>query len=161
MIRIPTSRNLFALVSEEDAGLARSFKWTAKPTGRKSGCFYAFSTVSGKTVYLHRLIMNPEPGLHVDHINGDGLDNRRENLRVCTQSQNLACRPHPANKFGFRGVTSWGVGSREQFRAHVGSGETRQKGPWRKTPEDAARDYDEIALRMYGEFARLNFPGEK
>lgn len=80
------------LVSPEDAGRVRERRWYRRRA--KDGRVYVTSRgASGKTVHLHRFIMAAPDGVEVDHINGNPLDNRRENLRLCNRKQNLANRP--------------------------------------------------------------------
>lgn len=88
-----------ALVSQEDYDRIASDNWWYD--GK-----YACHNRNGKKVYMHRLIMDAPDGMDVDHINGDVLDNRRENLRVVSHSINMANRPHPNknNKCGLVGV---------------------------------------------------------
>lgn len=108
---------------------------------------------------VSRWIMQPPPGMVVDHISGDTLDNRRANLRVCTHAQNLANgRSHSDSRSRYRGV-SWKA--REgSWRAQISIGKQRSRflGQW-PTEEDAALAYDQAAREQYGEYARLNFPG--
>jgi hypothetical protein len=107
---------------------------------------------------LHRIIADAPRGKVVDHINGDPLDNRRANLRVCTQAQNLANgRSHRDSTSRYRGV-SW-KRSEGVWRAQISVGGQRSRflGQYRDE-EAAARAYDEAARAQYGEYARLNFP---
>ena len=113
-----------------------------------------------KTLAMHRFIMNPPENMQIDHINGNGLDNRKCNLRVCTNAQNSANKPPQRNnKSGFKGVTK---SSANRWRAEIGDHHTgnRQRLGFFKTAEDAARAYDDAARERYGEFAWLNFPEE-
>jgi hypothetical protein len=115
-------------------------------------------TASGGAVliYLHRFLMQARPSEVVDHINNNRLDNRRCNLRLCTQSQNLANRPAPM-PHGYRGVYPEGA---HTWRAQIKvRGKNKRLGTFR-TPEAAARAYDVAALAAFSHFARLNFPGE-
>lgn len=95
--------------------------------------------------------MNPPEGLVVDHINGNKLDNRRSNLRICTQSQNLNGRN--TNK-GYIGV-SWDK-FRGKWKANIGKDYQKIFLGRFDTAEEAARVYDEKAVELFGEFARLN-----
>lgn len=119
--RIPLGSGYFALVDFDTIPLIRNFSWWAE---RRHSTMYArgylLGSGRGRTlVYMHRLIMGAPDDLTVDHINHDGLDNRRVNLRLATHSQNEQNRRGPTklNKFGFRGV-SWSK-PRHRFRASV------------------------------------------
>lgn len=115
-------------------------------------------TPTGTTlIYLHRWLMKARPNEVVDHINNNRLDNRRScNLRLCSQSENLANRPAPM-PHGYRGVYPERSGS---WRAQIKvNGRNRRLGTFQR-PEAAARAYDVAALAAWGRFARLNFPGE-
>jgi HNH endonuclease/AP2 domain len=111
---------------------------------------------NGKTIYLYRHILNAADGLVVDHVNGNPLDNRKANLRICTQTENCY---NSAKRSGAKSKYK-GVSIRDEakpFRAritkdgkgcHIGSFETEI---------EAALAYDVKAKEMFGEFARLNF----
>lgn len=102
-------------------------------------------------VYMHQVIAEPGRGLDVDHINGDGLDNRRCNLREATRQQNLANRrAHRNNKTGIKGVWRHGLKWRASIQV---DGKTRHLGGF-DTPEDAGRAYEAAARALHGDFAR-------
>lgn len=88
MKKIKLTKGKYALVDNEDFDYLNQFKWYYLPP--KHYTSYAMRRNAGKTVYMHREIQKPPKGLFVDHINGDGLDNRRSNLRIATQAQNQA-----------------------------------------------------------------------
>ena len=76
----------YTIVDTQDYERLKRFKWRLRKD--KTTC-YAITTYKGNTVSLHRLLLNAPKGFEVDHINGDGLDNRRDNLRVVTHQENM------------------------------------------------------------------------
>ena len=89
MVKLVTlSRNMTAKVDDADYETLTQRRWYAHVCGTQ-GYIYAVCTYKTKKVYMHRMIMNAAKGEVIDHINGDRLDNRRANLRVCTHAQNL------------------------------------------------------------------------
>ena len=122
---------------------------------RRSGSKYVEAMISGKPQHLHRFLLRPSEGQVVDHINGDGLDNRRINLRICSQRENARNRGvDPRNKFGLKGVS---------FRSDSGKWRARitvnRRGIALGTFDSksaAAAAYDSAARLHFGEFARLN-----
>lgn len=134
-------------------------KWRA--VGDRPGHMYAcrWSTyINGKRelIRLHREIIGAKPGEQVDHINGDSLDNRIENLRICTASENNSNRGNQKNNTsGFRGVT-WNKQT-QKFRACIWSDRKRFYLGSFDDPIEAAKAYDRKADELHGEFARLNF----
>lgn len=108
---------------------------------------------------MHRLITDAPAGLQVDHINGDKLDNRKENLRVCTQHENRMNLAKPKrNSYKFKGVafnTQYG-----KWSANISvNGRANYLGLY-ISEEDAAHAYDYYAKKYFGEFANLNFPND-
>ena len=90
--RYAVGNNRFALVDDDLAGELGRCRWKAKPNGSRTGV-YAVRTVRGadgvcRDLRMHRVVLQYEGPLDVDHINGDPLDNRRENLRVITRQEN-------------------------------------------------------------------------
>lgn len=108
-----------------------------------------------KTVALHREIMKPPAGMVIDHINGNPLDNRRENLRICEHRQNLwNGRPHRDGSSKYRGVC-WSKDKRK-WRAQI---QGKPLGFF-ASEDDAAKAYNAAAVVKFGEFVRLNMvPG--
>lgn len=134
-----------AMVSIDDYERVMNHAWHVTKNG------YASAMIGGKLVTLHRFIMDARPGQMIDHVSGDRLDNRRSNLRFATQQQNAVnsrtCRS------GYKGVARSGkkwVASVAPNRTyiHIGSFDTEV---------EAAYMYDQFALAVYGEYARLNF----
>lgn len=158
LVEIPLTRGKVALIDEADAERVLRHKWTALP--KSDGKWYARRAVMGKdkvhrTIYLHRFILDAPKGIHVDHWNGDGLDNRRSNLRLATRTQNAFNRG-ARNVIGLKGVSRNGSGYRAAITAYR---ITHHLGTY-GTAEEAARAYDAKAVELHGEFARLNFPSE-
>lgn len=93
MIEVPLTRGMVALIDDQDADLILCRKWQAAPAAGSKvyavGRSQPTDGVTTRQIKMHRLIMRPELGLVVDHLNGNGLDNRRSNMRVVTQSMNL------------------------------------------------------------------------
>jgi hypothetical protein len=160
VIRIPLQNGLVALIDDEDAEWA-DLPWFAT-RGRGAHTMYARRHCprdDGRdtTRLLHRDILGVPPGVHVDHVNGDGLDNRRANLRLCTHEDNMRNRrPRPGQFKGVRPSPRGGQGW--TARIQIG-GKGLHLGTF-ETAEAAARAYDAAARRFFGEFARPNFPGE-
>lgn len=161
-VRIPLSNSpLFALVDDVDspAVLAAAGTWRAdydcrtiyvKRHIRKPGGSYT-------TQKLHQFLMGIPL---VDHANGDGLDNRRCNLRPATFSQNAANRrPRTDTATGFKGVSR--VTRSDMWSARIQINGVRTHLGVYPTPEKAALAYDRAALTTFGEFARTNFPIEQ
>jgi hypothetical protein len=114
---------------------------------------YVRRTINGKSVKLHRFIMDAKKGEHIDHKSLDTLDNRKCNLRVCTNAQNVMNRPiSKLNKSGFKGVSKEG----NRWKCLISyDGKQRYLGLF-KNKIDAAKKYNEQAIIHHGEFARLN-----
>jgi hypothetical protein len=114
---------------------------------------YASVYNKGKMSLLHRVIMGVEdPKVFVDHINGDPLDNRRENLRLCSASQNQANRkPAPGRKY--KGVTKNKSGT---YSASIQMNKKLHGCGTFKTEEEAALAYNRKALELFGDFAYQN-----
>ena len=162
-LSIPLSQGKFALIDEEDFPLVAPHRWYAVWCGKG---WYARATIGGRNVYLHRLITNAPPKRVVDHINHDGFDNRRANLRVCSNGENMRNRSgrQRNNLTGYVGVsfapTHGKYIRKKPYRAFVFLDGKRISCGCYVTAEEAARARDRAAMELHGEFATLNFPDE-
>ena len=164
------------LYDEEDEALVLSHNWSL--SSRKANTYYAetrithpsadwYMTSAGyrrrrrSTISLHRLLTNAPKGMVVDHINGNGLDNRRENIRVVTYTENLRNRGRDrANQSGYKGVS---VSGKTRWRARIKHEGKQITIGYFKTPEDAARAYDAKVKELWEVISpdrMLNFPDE-
>ena len=143
-----------ARIDEDNWDSLSSFSWSAMKSRR--GQYYAVRGVweNGKVIrkWLHREIMNCPAGMFVDHINGDSMDNRRENLRICTSKQNSQNQKRRINNTtGVKGVFF------NKFGSYVvtirDNGKAKYLGSF-KTLDEATTVRREAELRCYGEFAR-------
>lgn len=156
---IVLSRGYFALIDSSDYDKVSPFNWSADTT---SGSVYAkrYMNMGGGVLvltYLHRFIMDAKYGEEVDHKDGNGLDCRRSNLRVCnSQKNNMNRRKSPNGTSSFKGV-SWDK-SRDQWRATIKINRKMQYLGRFTSEVVAAETYDSAAMRLFGEFAVLNFP---
>lgn len=171
--RVPLPGGLVALVDDQDAERVLTHRWHTKRKSADPTKVYVQRTVrlepgrrGRKTsLALHRFILDAPEGLFVDHRNGDPLDNRRENLRICTVRENSTNIVSSKNRKagGFKGV-SWNRNA-GKWEAYIGAGAVGPNGRRRRMylglfadPADAARAYDAAAALHFGEFAALNFP---
>lgn len=152
-----------ALIDDADYEAIRPYRWSAHR--QSTGHIYAVARTARNnyvrhTIRMHRIILAPAAGLFVDHINGDGLDNRRANLRLCTPSQNSQNQRlrREAATSQFKGVSRTGkTDQRPWFAAVYVAGVRRFSGLF-ATEIEAALAYDDAARRLHGDFARVNFP---
>jgi len=153
---IPLTHNQNAIVDVGDFEWLSQFNWRAVWNSHTCS-FYAARNVNTKNVYMHRVILGSAPKEETDHWNHNTLDNRRENLRKCTGTQNLSNRGMQRNnKSGFKGV--YWEKDRGKWGAMIqAKGKVICLGRF-QTPEEAARAYDAAAREQFGEFAFLNFP---
>lgn len=154
---IPVGKSQVAIVDDEDFALVSRYKWLPQNDKHTT---YALHSGRKKRLLMHTLVLGTKPGCETDHRNGNGLDNRRCNLRFATRSQNNANRKKfKTSSNRFKGVcrTVSRIGT-VRWRAIVSRGGRRYDAGSFIDEESAARAYDRKLLELYGEFARLNFP---
>lgn len=159
--------NKETLVDSDDYEKLSLYSWFTQVNKQSSGNFkyYGRGEVNGKKVMLHRFILNiTDRTVQVDHINGNSLDNRKSNLRICTSSQNNqnARKTNKKTKSKYKGVIyspirSNGKPRKSPWTARIQKNKERISLGFYKTEEEAARAYDIKAKELFGEFAVLNF----
>lgn len=153
---VPLGRGLTALIDTADRALVEHWRWTSSMVGRR---IYAVHRAGAASVPMHRVLMGAPDELDVDHIDGNGLNNCRSNLRLATRSENMANVPvRRSNTSGFTGVSRHSVSGR--WRATIKQDGRQVHIGFFDTPEDAARAYDARAREVFGAFARLNLPDD-
>lgn len=147
------------LVDDEDFNEVSKFKWWLH--GKYAARSVKLSEkhlISTRSVLMHRLLMNTPKGMDTDHINGNKLDNRRSNLRVCNRAENKRNTPrHIDNQTGFKGVTTNKYSKKNPFIAAITLNGKRIYIGCFANAEDAAKAYDEAAIKHFGIFAQTNF----
>ena len=152
--RIPLTKGKFAIVDADDYYRLTKYKWHA---ARGVNTSYAAANWRGKGVIMHRVIMGAPDHLVVDHIDHNGLNNTKANLRLCTTSQNNRnCVPKKGTTSRYKGVV-WNK-ERKKWRAAITFNKKAQLLGDFENEIDAAKAYDRKAAELFGEFACLNFP---
>ncbi len=142
------------LVDTEDYPVLSRYKWNVSANGNTHYVRTSFRTGGVQhEIKMHRLILGI-PGGQIDHINRNGLDNRKSNLRFATAKENSRNRVRK-NKFGYRGVYQQKDCTTFNFQIQVDGVKYHQRGF--ATAEDAARAYDELSKELHGEFGIRNF----
>lgn len=157
--QIPLTQGKVALVDDADFERLNQWKWRSEKRGRTFRAIrtaYSPETMKRKTVLMHRQILKATSRQEIDHRNGNGLDNRKQNLRFCTHYQNLGnARKRKNCSSKYKGV-SWCKRTQKWLsqimhnykNIHLGSFDSEIK---------AAKAYNKAAIKYFGEFACLNF----
>lgn len=151
---VPLTKGLRAMIDHEDAHLVCSMRWSVTSHGYARAA-YTRQDGTTETIFMHRILVGAAVGQYVDHIDGDKLNNRKTNLRLCQQYQNMANRGAPRNSStGYKGVSLCRETGR--YRAILNfRGKVYRLGRF-QTAIEAAHAYDAMASRLLGQFARPN-----
>lgn len=154
MKKIELTKNKIALIDDDDYEIIKRHSWCYHTKG------YAVTVINYKHTMMHNLIKPPPLGFINDHIDQDGLNNQKHNLRFLTKSQNLFNRPKNSNNTsGYKGV-SW-LEKNKKWVAHIRyQGRLKYLGSFVEKI-NAAIAYDKAASELIGPFAELNFPPDK
>lgn len=152
-----TAHEAEIFVDKDGLALLNSRRWWVVSRVTPSGRTYLYleTKIDGKTALFHRVLLGTAAGYVVDHINGNGLDNRACNLRECSHAENMRNRRiNVGHAHGFKGV---GLHSKYgTFYAQIRAGKIRRfKGGFR-TAQEAADAYAAMAIELHGEFARTD-----
>lgn len=152
-VAIPLTQGKVAIVDEADAEMVSRYRWCYLNVGYAA----RHERIDGKdrTILMHRFLLGASPEQLVDHINGNGLDNRRVNIRLCSKADNQRNqRRNSKNTTGYKGVSF--DKARGKYSASIGvNGEQITLGRF-PTAEEASLAYEEAARRYHGEFAYVH-----
>ena len=143
------------LIDKNELWRLRKYKYYPKDRGEGRMYFWRHVKENGKetTIMLHREILNCPKGRQVDHINGNTLDNRKENLRICTNAENRRnCKLSKNSTTGFKGV-HWHSGMKK-YQARIAVNGRRYSLGFYETAKEAYLEYCINAIKYHGKFAR-------
>lgn len=151
--QIESTNGKVFIVDDGDYSMLAGISWSAMRGGNS---FYAIS--GGRS--MHRMIMDAKDDDEVDHVDGNGLNNQRVNLRICSHAQNMQNRAKHKNggTSQYKGVYWDKFEKRFVAQCRIGGKKHRKRF---KNEIDAAKAYNEMAIKLYGEFARLNVIEER
>ena len=154
---IQLTREQVTIVDEDDYQELSQFKWLAQVNNRGYyACRFAGPAGARVEVYMHRVIMGAPDDILVDHINGNTLDNRKENLRLCTRSQNgfnRGCNKNGTS--GYKGVTYCKNRVSDNWKAQIKIDYKNHHLGYFHTPKEAYDAYCIAAKQLHGKFAKL------
>lgn len=157
MKTINLTQGKVALVDDEDYEYLNQWKWYAH---KKSNTYYAARTIyipKRQQIYMHRVILNAPKGAQVDHININGLDNQKLNLRLCNNTENQRHQQlRLDNTTGFKGVSIKKGCVSKPYYVQIHLNNKPVSLGYYLTAKEAAQAYDEAALKYYNKFALTN-----
>lgn len=166
MKKIKLTQNKYALVDDADFEWLNQWRWCAYSKGGNGTKTYYAGSNNGKMnpiitnskvkwVAMHRLITECPKGMMVDHIDGNGSNNQRKNLRICSMNSNSKNRTlNSNNKSGYKGVIY--LKKAKGWRSYIRNNYKYFYGNLKFSKLEAAKEYNKLALKYHGEFARLN-----
>jgi len=148
MKTIPLTQGYSAIVDDDDYESLSKHSWITVFDGKQR---YAKTRINGIDIKMHRMILNPSSDKYVDHMNENGLDNRRSNIRVCSPSENMMNRGSPKNNTsGYKGVTFSKKSGK--WQSQIASHGKRYFLGYYETPELAYEVYLNECKRLHGNF---------
>lgn len=151
---ITLTRGFESVIDVEDVALVAGYRWTVLINAR-SGHAYAVRFEKAKCILMHRVLLDAPSDRQVDHEDGDGLNNRRKNIRLATPTQNQANKAvESRNKLGVKGVSIGKTPAR--FRAMITPGGRKIHLGYYATIEEAAAAYRGASIAIWGNFAYKN-----
>ena len=151
MKKIQLTRGLYTVVDEEDYDRLINRTWYAS----KSGNTFVARSDSPTRILMHRLILNAENGIEVDHIDGNSLNNLRSNLRLCSHRLNICNQRTQLYKSSMYKGVSWSKVAK-RWHAYIKCSGVRSHLGYFDTQEEAAKAYNNAAITLFGEFAKIN-----
>jgi hypothetical protein len=148
---VPLTKGYEAIIDAADAEIVGQFNWhvICHPT-----VIYAARNIGKSVIALHRVLIGPPLGFQVDHIDGNGLNNIRSNLRLATPSQNTCnSRRNRLNTSGFKGVRR--ETGRDRWRAQIQVNKIKMDLGMFESPEAAYAAYCAASERFHGEYGRV------
>ena len=158
---IPLNDGVCAIIDADDLPKVASFTWHVS---KECATSYARSHIrlpngNRKKIRMHRLLMDNPYGVEVDHVNSNGLDNRKSNLRLATHEQNMRnASMRKDNSSGVKGV-SWSEATKRWIAAIRVGGPKKYLGSFKEL-SDAAQAYAEASKKFHGEFGRVALNGD-
>lgn len=146
---ITAANGMTIMVDEADIPAVSEFNWSAMHNGYT---WYAVRSVKGKRMLMHRQLISPGSGEQVDHLDHNGLNNTRANMRLCSPSSNNFNKADPLNKTGFRGV--YKATNCDRYFSTIKHNKVKRHLGYFLTPEEAYMAYTKAAIEIYGDLAR-------
>lgn len=158
MKEIKLTKGLIAFVDEEDFEFLSQFNWQAEHRGNTAYARGGIDCIKRRTIkaYMHRLIMKADNGQFVDHRDGNGLNNQKSNLRICSRAENNRNIVSKGKTSKYLGVDLAGRPKNRRWRAAICHNGRRKHIGHFDTEIEAAIAYNQHALLLHGEFANLN-----